>query len=105
LLPVLALLLKLFYLRRGLYYGEHLVCALHLQTAAFLFAIAGAVVLPLSERYLAQLASLIYVTLALHHVYGGRWWATIVRVLAGGAIYFLLLSILVIVMLVVAIFA
>jgi hypothetical protein len=103
LVPVLALLLKLFYLNRGIYYGEHLVCALHLQTAAFIFAIAGAAVLPSTDRDVAQLVSLVYATLALHRVYGGRWWATILRVLAAGVIYLMLLSVLVMVMLAVAI--
>jgi hypothetical protein len=103
LVPVLALLLKLFYLNRGIYYGEHLVCALNLQTAAFIFALAGAALLPSSYRPIAQLVSLVYATLALHRVYGGRWWATIVRVLAAGVIYLMLLSIMVMVMLAVAI--
>jgi hypothetical protein len=103
LVPVLALLLKLFYLNRGIYYGEHLVCALHLQTAAFIFAFAGAVLLPESYRSVAQLVALVYAALAVHRVYGGRWWATIVRVLAGWVIYMMLLSVLVMGMLAVAI--
>jgi hypothetical protein len=93
LVPVLALLLKLFYRRRGLYYGEHLVCALHLQTAAFIFALADATVIPKPAHAVTQLVLLVYVTLALQRVYGGRWWATGLRVLALAMIYVVLISV------------
>jgi hypothetical protein len=37
--PVLALLLKVFYLKRDMVYGEHLVTAFHAQTVLFIFGI------------------------------------------------------------------
>jgi hypothetical protein len=103
LLPVLALLLKLFYRKRGFYYGEHLVCALHLQTAAFIFALADLVLVPPAGQSIVQLILIVYGTVALHRVYGGRWWATIVRALALSMIYTLLLSMVVMLMLTISV--
>jgi membrane glycosyltransferase len=99
LLPALALLLKLLYLKRGVYYGDHLMCALHLQTAGFIFALADMVLVPPA----AQSVLLVYSTVALRRVYGGRWWATIVRVLVLAMIYTLLLSLMVMLMLTVSV--
>jgi hypothetical protein len=103
LVPALALLLKLFYLKRRLYYGEHLICALHLQTASFIFALAEVVVVPPGGQALVQLVVLIYNGLALQRVYGGRWWATTLRVLALAFSYLLLFSIMVMAMVAISI--
>jgi len=103
LLPVLALLLKLFYLRRDLYYGEHLVCAFHLQTAWFIFELADVLVVQAAFGSVTELVITVYTALAVHRVYGGRWWATIMRVLALGLVYSMLLSIIVMCMLAVSV--
>jgi hypothetical protein len=103
LVPVLALLLKLFYLTRGLYYGEHLVCAIHLQTAWFIFELVDVLVVPSAFGSVTELVIVVYTALAVQRVYGGRWWATSMRVVALGFIYSMLLSILVVCMLAVSV--
>jgi hypothetical protein len=103
LVPVLALLLELFYLRRGLYYGEHLVCALHLQTGWFIFELADALAVPAALHSVTELVIVVYTALALHRVYSGRWWAAVVRVLALALVYLALLSVMVMCMLAISI--
>jgi hypothetical protein len=78
LLPTFALWLKLIYWRRRLYYTEHLVFSLHLH--AFWFICLGLIVLGgQTIDFLAGLATLVYAALAARRVYGGRWWATLLR--------------------------
>jgi hypothetical protein len=103
LLPALALLLKLLYRKRGVYYGEHLVCALHLQTAGFIFALADMVLVPPAAQSVVQLVLVVYSTVALRRVYGGRWWAAFLRVLVLAMIYTLLLSLMVMLMLTISV--
>lgn len=92
LLPLYAFLLKLVYLNRRRRWSEHLVFALHLH--AFLFAMALLHLAP--WKWVADLAVLampVYSVIALQVVYGGRWWATLLRVTTLGFLYFLVLAI------------
>ncbi len=86
LVPTFAMWLKLAYLNRRLRYTEHLVFALHLHS--FWFATIVLTQLPLS--WLADVAVLaipVYAVLAAQRVYGGRWWATLLRNAAVAAAY------------------
>ncbi|MGM9486540.1 DUF3667 domain-containing protein [Ideonella sp. YS5] len=87
LLPIYALLLKLVYRSRRMRWSEHLVFALHLH--AFIFAM---VIVQLADigwvHDLAILAMPVYSVMALQKVYGGRWWATTLRVMTLGFLYF-----------------
>lgn len=81
--PVLALYLKLLYWNRHRLYGEHLVVALHAQTAAFVF---GIVIASLPEARWSDGVDAIAIGLvvfqgviALGRVYGGRLPVTIAR--------------------------
>ncbi|MDE2049191.1 MAG: DUF3667 domain-containing protein, partial [Betaproteobacteria bacterium] len=78
LMPLFALLTKAVYLRRGLVYGEHLVFALHVHTAWFVLALA-ALLLPASVSDVPVVIAPVYALLAMQRVYGGRWWATLLR--------------------------
>jgi hypothetical protein len=92
LLPLYAFLLKLVYLNRRRRWSEHLVFALHLH--AFLFAMALLHLAPWKwVQDLALLAMPVYSVIALQVVYGGRWWATTLRVMTLGFLYFLVLAI------------
>lgn len=92
LLPLYALLLKLVYLNRRRRWSEHLVFALHLH--AFLFAMALVHLAPVKwVADLALLAMPVYTVTALQVVYGGRWWATTLRVVTLGFLYFMALAI------------
>ena len=90
LLPVFALLLKLFYIRRAVLYAQHFIFALHLHAFGFflLFALLGlnAVGLPLTPEegtrevnlfgILFIVAIWLYLFVGLRRVYGEAWWKT-----------------------------
>lgn len=97
LLPVFALLLKLFY--RNAYYLAHLLFAVHLFSAMFIVFTLLLSIETLADRYLA-LAALqlflviymtVYFTIALHTVYEQGWGKTIAK---GLAILFIFIPIL-----------
>jgi len=91
LLPLYALLLKLVYFNRRMRWSEHLVFALHLH--AFIFAMVIVQLTSISwAKDLAILAMPIYSIVALQVVYGGRWWATTLRVMTLGFLYFVALT-------------
>ncbi len=79
LVPLLALIFKGVYWRRGRLYGEHLVVAFHAQTVAFLFAMLSR--LPFGDWWGDTLvvALVVHGAIALRRVYGGRWGPTVVR--------------------------
>ena len=80
-LPVFALLMKLAYVRRGWFYSEHLVFALHNHAVAFMgFAIIAILVAVAGNtRWVTWSAAGIiaslnaYYLVALKHVYGQGW--------------------------------
>lgn len=86
LLPLFALLTRLIYLRRGMYFGEHMVYALHVHAFTF-FVLLLKAILP---RYLGDavvLAALVYYFIAMQRFFGGRWWATMLRYAVVATIY------------------
>lgn len=94
LLPCFAALLALFYRRRHQRYGAHLLFALHVHAFAFLWLIPAQLIPEsASGGWLATLESIwywgipAYLVLALRRVYGGRWHAALLRVVALGACY------------------
>jgi len=104
LVPVFALLLKVFYLGSGRRYLEHIVVALYSQ-AWLLLMLLGLFVLnavkdAFSANWVAVLTSLlsallwmwapIYLWVMQHRVYGDHWAVTTLRYLAIGSIYMVL---------------
>jgi uncharacterized protein DUF3667 len=89
-LPIFALLLKAAYRNRRMYYGEHLVFALHVHSFWFLVALVSVLTPESIEEWLA-LVSIAYGIWALHQVYGGRWIYTLLR---GGTVTLLYLIVL-----------
>jgi hypothetical protein len=87
LVPVLALLLRLFYRRSGLYFAEHAVLALHVHAVAFLFLVPGAVSGSSVASNVGWLASGLHGVAAMHGVYGRRWLATLARAALVGLLY------------------
>lgn len=101
LIPVFALLLKLFYLWRKRYYSEHLVFALHYHSVLFLNLlvvvglVAAARVAPAAVgtavRWLAAalgMWSVLYLVPALRTVYGKGWWGAFWRASMLWFVYF-----------------
>lgn len=90
-LPCFAALLAGAYRQRHMYYGEHLVFALHLHSFWFLLAIAS-VWLPEAATAFLPLLFVGYGIWALQRVYGGRWWATLLRATAITTAYALIIG-------------
>jgi Protein of unknown function (DUF3667) len=96
LLPIFALLLKLFYRRQGWYYLDHLIFALHHHafgfTALTLLVILGRPWVPDRPGFLAALAVWLwffaYLPLALRRVYGGTRWKTFLKFTGLATLYF-----------------
>ena len=90
LLPLYAFFLKLLYINRRMRWSEHLVFALHLH--AFIFAMVLVKLTGVPWLGTAALAAIpLYSVIALQVVYGGRWWATTLRVMTLGFCYFMAL--------------
>jgi hypothetical protein len=91
LLPLYAFLLKIVYINRRMRWSEHLVFALHLH--AFIFAMVLVQLIGIAWVKGVALAAIpIYSVIALQVVYGGRWWATTLRVMTLGFCYFMALT-------------
>jgi hypothetical protein len=92
LLPLFALLLKLLYIRRGRYYAEHFVFALHVH--AFFFIVFILIfLLPWTRLDLLMVAWLVgYTWLAMKRVYGQGWIRTTLKWWLLGTSYALLLA-------------
>ncbi|MEQ1516685.1 MAG: hypothetical protein ABL931_09375, partial [Usitatibacteraceae bacterium] len=90
LLPLFALLTKLIYVRRGIYFGEHVVYALHVHAFTF-FVLLLKAILPRYVGDAVVLAALVYYFIAMRRFFGGRWWATALRYAVVATVYPLLL--------------
>ena len=93
LMPVFALLLKLFYLRHRILYVDHLIFAFHLHSFVFL---AGWIYL-LIEKYTAADPALFfswltvfYTVSALRNVYGQSWLKTVFKLFLLSILYMVL---------------
>jgi hypothetical protein len=86
LLPVYAWLLKLFHWRSQRLFGEHLVFAFHLHTFWFLLLFSGTMLPDLAAGPLALIGS-VHGVYAIHAVYRGAWWLTLLRAFAIAVLY------------------
>jgi len=83
-MPALALILKLLYIRRDYYYVEHLIFSFHYHAFAFLTLVI-ALLLSQVEQSNGQLSGLIYLFIggyllvAMKRVYGQGWIKTMVK--------------------------
>ncbi len=102
-IPLFALVLKMLYFRKGRYYVEHLVYALHIHT----FAYVGVTLIVLLSLAIAQLsdplraifatfagiAMCVLVLLSIRRVYGQGWFFTTFKFLLGSIAYAVILII------------
>ncbi len=78
-LPFFAMFTKLLYVRRGYYFGEHFVYALHIHAFTFFTMLLMVIVgNPVAFALLAGLSALYYL-IGLHRFFGGRWWMNVLR--------------------------
>lgn len=78
LVPIFAAWVMLAYRNRRMRYAEHLVFALHLHAFWFIAALPGILSVPYAGDVAALLMP-VYTVVAARRVYGGRWWATVLR--------------------------
>jgi len=101
-IPLFALVLKILYIRRHIFYIDHLVYALHIHTFAYV-AIMLIVLLTIGLKRLAPsttgwiailwLAFAIQIFLSIRRVYRQGWFFSIFKFFAGGFAYLLVLSV------------
>ncbi len=103
LLPLFALLTKMLYWRRRMPYADHLIYALHVHTFTFILMLSIAL-LPMAAAEWLWLVGMIYFAVAMQRVFGGRWWATAFRYAFIGTVYPLLLSLVILLTFVAAVF-
>lgn len=101
-IPLFALVLKILYFRKGRFYIEHLVYALHIHSFfyfAILIMVFGAMA---ASRWapglraplilILLLAILVQIFLSIRQVYGQGWFMTTFKFFFGGLIYFIVLA-------------
>ena len=92
LLPVFALITRLVYWRRHLFYGEHMVYAFHIYSFAFFMMLAiGFAPGGVDEVLIALM--FFYFLIGMQRFFGGRWWANMLRYLVIGVAYPLVMAI------------
>ena len=102
-IPLFALILKILYIRKGRFYVEHLVYALHIHTFLYAAVIVTSVAVILVNRSvpalsgwitgLMTIAILVQIFLSIRRVYGQGWFMTMVKFLFGGFVYCVILII------------
>lgn len=92
LLPIFAFILKLLYIRRGRYYAEHFVFALHVHALTFIAFIVMFLIGNAMVNWWLFLGIMIYVWLAMKRVYGQGWFRTSAKYFTLGFAYMMLLS-------------
>jgi hypothetical protein len=97
LLPLFALILKLFYIRRKQLYIKHLIFSIHLHSFLFMILIPVTLLrlifdsVPNVVNLLFFGAFPIYLLIALHNFYGQTWPKVVAKLVAIGVIYNFLL--------------
>lgn len=91
-LPVFAAGLKLFYIRSGRYYVEHLVFSLH-NHAFYFLTLTATSLFPWGGDTIGFLVCVVYSVIAMKRFYGQRWPKTLFKTSVLGCGYLILLSI------------
>src|SRR3954452_9816458 len=96
-IPLFALILKLLYIRKGRFYVEHLVYALHIHTFLYVSVIVTSLLVMGANRTvpalsgwitaLMTIAIVVQIFLSIRRVYGQGWFMTLVKFLFGGLVY------------------
>lgn len=90
-LPLFAALTKLLYVTRGLYYGEHVVYALHIHAFTFFGLLIAALVPDFLVSWVIGLIA-IYYLIAMKRFFVGSWFTTILRYGVIATVYPILLT-------------
>jgi hypothetical protein len=93
LVPLFALNTRLLYWRRNRVYAQHFLFALHLHAFVFLTFLVGQGLVADTLATALFWSWLIYLTLALRRMFGGRWWVQVMRALLLMALHAVLVTI------------
>ncbi|HEX4631772.1 MAG TPA: DUF3667 domain-containing protein [Chthoniobacterales bacterium] len=100
-IPLFAFILKILYIRKGRFYVEHLVYALHIHTFLYVTVIITSLVVMGADRTVPALAGwikglmacviVVQIFLSIRRVYKQGWFMTMVKFLSGGLVYCVIL--------------
>jgi Protein of unknown function (DUF3667) len=100
-IPLFALVLKILYIRKGRYYVEHLVYALHIHTFFYVAVIITSLAVMGANRTVPALAGwitavmtiaiIVQIFLSIRRVYRQGWFMTMVKFFFGGFVYLVIL--------------
>jgi Protein of unknown function (DUF3667) len=100
-IPLFAFILKILYIRKGRFYVEHLVYALHIHTFLYVAVIITALAVMGADRTVPALvgwikglmacAIVVQIFLSIRRVYQQGWLMTVVKFLFGGLVYCVIL--------------
>jgi len=100
-IPIFAFILKILYVRKGRFYVEHLVYALHIHTFLYVAVVITSLAVMAANRTvpalggwitgLMTIAILIQIYLSIRRVYGQGWFMTSIKFLFGGLVYCVIL--------------
>ncbi|MCB0626448.1 MAG: DUF3667 domain-containing protein [Saprospiraceae bacterium] len=110
-MPFLALVLKLLYIRRGYYYVEHLIFSFHTHSFVFLIGSIGLLVGHWANEGFSDIAGLVivvacivYLWLSLKRVYRQGWFKTSLKFLLANLFYLVLFTFFLIITLILGFF-
>jgi Protein of unknown function (DUF3667) len=100
-IPLFAFILKILYVRKGRYYVEHLVYALHIHTFLYVSVIITSLAVMGANRTVPALAGwitgvmtiaiVVQIFLSIRRVYKQGWFMTLLKFLFGGLVYCIIL--------------
>jgi hypothetical protein len=100
-IPLFAFVLKILYIRKGRFYVEHLVYALHVHTFLYVAVVITALGAMAANRTLPALsgwiiglmscAIFVQIFLSIRRVYGQGWFFTTLKFVLGGIVYLVIL--------------
>jgi hypothetical protein len=100
-IPLFAFILKILYVRKGRFYVEHLVYALHVHTFLYMAVIITSLAVMGANRTVPALsgwitalmvcAIVVQIFLSIRRVYKQGWFITLVKFLFGGFVYLVIL--------------
>ena len=100
-IPLFAFVLKVLYIRKGRFYVEHLVYALHIHTFLYVSVIITSLAVMAANRTvpvlggwitgLMSFAIFIQIFLSIRRVYRQGWFMTMIKFLFGGLVYCVIL--------------
>jgi hypothetical protein len=101
-IPLFAFVLKILYIRKGRYYVEHLVYALHIHTFLYVSVIVTSLAVMGANRTVPALsgwitavmtiAIVIQIFLSIRRVYRQGWFMTLVKFCFGGVVYLFIIA-------------